>query len=230
MDMKDSIEELRREIIELSLATGALVLSPNDPFKWASGYLMPVYNDNRILLSFPRGRELVREGFLRIVRENVPHWDGVAGTASAGIAPATLLADNLKTRLYYIRPQRKSHGSKRIIEGGDPASLRGKRLILVEDLVSTAGSSAAAAEELNSAGATVAACVAIFSYGFDVAVERFSQLQDSPPAYPLVTFGDLLNHANRARLLPDEELSLLRRWSDSPFTWKQQSALEVNHG
>jgi orotate phosphoribosyltransferase len=227
--MNDTMEELRREIIELSLSSGAVVLSPDRPFRWASGYLMPVYNDNRILLSFPRGRELVMEGFLHTMERRDIRYDGIAGTASAGIAPATLLADRLKTRFYYVRPRPKDHGSEKVVEGSNRASLQGHRLVLVEDLISTGGSSAAAAAELIRIGATVTACLAVFSYGFSAAGERFAALPSPPPVYPLVTIGDLVHHAGEEGLLPPRDVAALRSWMIDPFSWESRHDGDENH-
>jgi orotate phosphoribosyltransferase len=157
--------------------------------------MMPVYNDNRRLMADPAGRTAVRRGLAHLVSRNGLTADAIAGTASAGIAPATLLAEELALPLYYVRSSSKEHGRQRLIEGA-PDRISGQRIILVEDLISTGGSSAAAAEALIEAGAEVVACLAIFSYGFAAAEERFGNLPGSPPVYPLATVTQLTDVLN----------------------------------
>ncbi len=210
---------IAEELIAMSLEIGALALSPSAPFLWASGHYMPVYNDNRRLLSHWKARRLVTEGFRRILDREGLRYDGIAGTASAGIAPATALADALETRLYYVRTAPKDHGMKLGVEGAGEGELDGRNVILVEDLVSTGGSSARAGEALSAAGARVIACVAVFSYGFSRGAERLARLPGSPPLFPLVTMDGLIEHAAETGVLPPSEIARLREWMADPFGW-----------
>ncbi|MDA3951766.1 MAG: phosphoribosyltransferase family protein [Spirochaeta sp.] len=214
-----ALAEIRREIIDMSLSVGALAVSVETPFLWASGYRMPVYNDNRRLLSFPAARQLVRDGFLELIASGALAWDGIAGTASAGIAPATTLADALAAPLYYVRSGAKDHGMGRVVEGAPPEGLAGHRIVLVEDLVSAGGSSAHAAEALATAGATVTACLALFSYGFAAAGERFAALPGAPPLVPLCTMSDLIARGTTSGAIPERDARALEEWIADPFGW-----------
>ncbi len=216
-----------------ALKTGAFRLTPREPVLWASGYSMPVYTDNRLILRTPRGRELVRAGMLSRLADmdlTTPdtggqnrYWDAVAGTATAGIAPAVLLAEALNTEFLYVRSGAKEHGLRRRIEGLAPGeeSLAGKRVLLVEDLLSTGGSAAAAATALIETGAEVPLCLASFSYGFEVTQETFAELPGDVPCRPIVVFtlDDLLQEAYSLRLLDEEEIEMIRQWRADPFNW-----------
>jgi orotate phosphoribosyltransferase len=146
-------------------------------------------------------------------------YDGIAGTASAGIAPATTLADALSAPLYYVRSEAKDHGMGRVVEGAPHDGLGGHRIVLVEDLVSTGGSSARAAEALAGAGATVTACLALFSYGFAAATERFAALPGTPPLVPLCTMGDLISRGRENGTIPAADAGALEEWTEDPFGW-----------
>lgn len=216
-------ESLQRQIIDASLELGALTISVAEPFTWASGYRMPVYNDNRRLLSSPRARSLVRDGFIAMIESMNLTFDAIAGTASAGIAPATTLADSLAKPLYYVRGNAKGHGMGRQIEGAPETGINEQSILLIEDLVSTGGSSADAAEALIAGGATVPACLAIFTYGFDAATERFARISGSPRLAAICTMHDLIVRAQETgRISHDEERSL-RQWITDPFRWGERN-------
>lgn len=220
------------ELARFALEAGAFRLCPRAPVRWASGYLMPVYTDNRLILRSPRGRALVRAGMLQRLEPagtrtgaggSEGPWDAVAGTASAGIAPAVLLAEALETDFLYVRADAKGHGLQRRIEGLAPAEacldnpLAEKRVLLVEDLFSTGGSSAAAAGALVEAGARVPLCLAIFSYGFDRVEETFRELPCRPEA--VLTLETLLAEARSLGRLDEEEVRMLEEWRAAPFEW-----------
>lgn len=207
------------ELIAAGRAAGSLTVRTDPPFRWASGARMPVYNDNRRLMATPRGRAAVSAALSAVISDRKLPFDGFAGTASAGIAPATLLAEAFNAPLYYVRSAAKEHGRGRRIEGMPDEGLSGARLILVEDLVSTGGSSAAAAEALLQAGATVVACVAIFSYGFPAAQDRFRSLPGAPPVYAAATVTDLIADGVDGGRLSEADTVLLRDWQRDPFGW-----------
>lgn len=223
-----SLEEIRTRLIELSLDLGALAINIDKPFRWVSGYRMPVYNDNRRLYSHPEARNLIREGFLALIEGNRITWNGIAGTASAGIAPATTLADTLGAPLYYVRGEQKGHGMGRRIEGMPRDGLTGQEILLIEDLLSTGGSSVSAAQALIEAGATVTGCVAIFSYQFPGVDERFSALPGRPAARALVTITDLIDHALRRGAISEDEMALLGEWRKAPFAWGEKRGFPVD--
>ena len=221
-----------RELAALALDVGALQILVDNPVLWACGRRMPLYNDNRVLMRYPRARKLVREGFLEMLKRTDvaaaigSRIDGVVGTATGGIAPAVLLAEALDTEFLYVRPRAKEHGMRAVVEGagcGDSAvRLRGTTMLLVEDLISTGGSSAAAAEAVLDTGARVAFCLAIFSYGFAEANERFSAFQPSLPFDALLDFPTLLRTARDRGYIGAAELAELERWNRDPFNWEKQ--------
>ena len=223
------------ELASLALDVGAFRIVPRDPVTWASGYRMPVYNDNRLLLRYPRGRALVREGLLALLASegSVDPWDGVAGTASAGIAPALLVAEETNLDFYYVRSSAKGHGLKRRIEGLSPAELASsrpfhadgaapRRILLIEDLLSTGGSAAAAAEALMAAGAKVDVCLAIFSYGFTQVRERFAELPGSCATKVIFSMADLIAVAAERGDIAATDRTILEEWLDDPFGWQER--------
>ena len=160
------------QIAIAALEIGAIQLKPESPFRWASGYYMPIYNDNRLLLSSAKHRRLVAEGMQQIIKNQALEYDVIAGTATAGIAPATTLADLEESPLIYVRPKPKEHGKKNQVEG---KLEQGARALLIEDVVSTGGSSMKAALALRDEGAVVENCLCIFTYGFSASTQLFQE-------------------------------------------------------
>ncbi len=156
------MKSLSEKIASNLLSIKAVFLRPNEPFTWASGIKSPIYCDNRLTLSFPRVRDEVEEGLASVVREFYPSCEVVAGTATAGIAHAACVATLLDLPMIYVRSGAKSHGRGNQIEGVVPA---GKNVVVIEDLISTAGSSIEVAEALRQAGANVLGIASIFTYG-----------------------------------------------------------------
>ena len=138
-----------KEIAKLTLSTGAIKLDPENPFLWASGYRMPIYNDNRLLLGNSKHRQLIAEGFRSILNNKNISIDVIAGTATAGIAPATSLANLMETSLIYVRPTPKGHGMQNQIEG---ILLANQKVAVIEDLISTGGSALKAINAIRNAG------------------------------------------------------------------------------
>ncbi len=223
------------ELAAFALSSGAFRLTPAAPVTWASGYRMPVYTDNRLLLRTSYGRDLVRRGLCARLASAAPeaHWDAVAGTASAGIAPALLVAEEIGSEFLYVRASAKDHGLARRIEGltpdeaNAPLPLAEKRVLLVEDLFSTGGSSAAAARALMEAGAEVPLCLANFSYGFSAVEETFAALPYA--CRPVAVFGlvDLLDRALAEGRLDADERGVIEDWVRDPFGWQDRY---VPHG
>ena len=201
------------------LALRAVVLRPDEPFRWASGRLAPVYTDNRLTLGTPSVRGRIVDGFCRLAGELAR--DGaeatmIAGTATAGIPHATLLADRLELPLVYVRSSPKGHGRENRIEG---AAVAGHRVIVVEDLVSTGGSVLAAAEALSENGATPVAALAVFSYGMEAATTAFRDA--ALPLYTLTTLDALLAVAREDGALSAEALAQLDAWRRDPAAWSR---------
>lgn len=185
-----------RRIAAALLDAGAVLLRPQRPFTWASGIKSPIYCDNRLLLSDPKRRRLVVAAFLEQLRKRRLGCEVVAGTATAGIPWASLLAERLNKPLVYVRGAPKGHGKGNRIEG---RLRRGQQVLVVEDLISTGGSSLQAVEALRAAGGKVRGCVAIFSYGLDRAASAFAAAR--VPLLPLCTLPELLEVAVARRKL-----------------------------
>lgn len=201
---------------------------PSAPVRWTSGHLMPVYNDNRRLLAHPQARSMVVRGF----EELIDSWDfkpdAVVGIATGGIAPATSLADRLGLRLYFVRSAPKGHGLARTLEGADdsgasgsaaPGGAASETVVLVEDLVSTGGSSAEAANAVHNAGLRINHGVAVFSYGFAAAPERFAALGFPFVMEPLVTIEDLLRRARERGRMEARDIDFVTEWLADPYAW-----------
>ena len=202
------------EIAKISIETGAIQLNPETPFLWASGYRMPIYNDNRLLLGNAKHRRLIAEGFRDVITSKEIEVDVIAGTATAGIPPATSLADMLKTPLIYVRPNPKEHGMKNQIEG---VLSDNQKVVLVEDLISTGGSALKAVTAIRKSGGKVDHCLSIFSYGFSKAIEQFKNARCQ--LHHLLNFEELILLAKENKSVSTEQFSLLKSWHGDPFNW-----------
>ncbi len=207
------------------MSIGAIKLDPDSPFQWASGYRMPVYNDNRMFLFHPDTRRAITQGLARILEEESIPAEVIAGTATAGIPHGALLADLLELPYIYIRDRPKAHGLQNRIEGIDAASdLEGRQTIVIEDLISTGGSSALAVEAVREANGQCRYCLAIFSYGLERAAEQFARLDPPCEVRSLLTFDVLLEVARETGRLSADQIALLEEWRSDPFGWGE------NHG
>ena len=206
--------ELSETVARDLLRVGAVALRPDAPFTWASGRLSPVYTDNRVALSHPEVRSRVADGLVALARPLAA--DAVAGTATAGIPHATLVADRLALPLCYVRAEAKAHGRQNRIEGRVAA---GQRVAVVEDLVSTGGSVLSAAQALREAGAVPVAALAVFSYGFAEADAAFDAA--GLPLHVLTTFDVLVRAAREDGLLSDADLDALGEWTRDAAAWSR---------
>jgi orotate phosphoribosyltransferase len=181
---------------------------------------MPVYNDNRMFLFHPETRRVIAQGLADIIAEQGIAPEVVAGTATAGIPHGALLADLLSLPYIYIRDKPKAHGLKNRIEGLDAESdLGGVRVVVIEDLISTGGSSARAVEAVREANGRADWCLSIFSYGLEKASEQFAALDPPCRFTSLLTFPLLLDVARTSGLLSDHQIALLENWREDPFGW-----------
>lgn len=201
-------------VAALLLEIGAIRLSPEKPFTWSSGWLSPVYCDNRLALSFPGKRTIIRDFLTEAVRRNFTGAESIAGVATAGIAQGALVADQLGLPFLYVRPKPKDHGMQNLIEG---KVVPGQKVVLVEDLVSTGGSSIKAAEALRDAGFHVAGMVAIFTYGFDTAARNFADAEI--PLVCLSDFQHLLEEAVRLDFMNAQNMEMVAKWRENPAEW-----------
>lgn len=198
----------------LLLEIGAIRLSPEKPFTWSSGWRSPIYCDNRLALSYPEKRTYIKDALTAAVREHFPNAQSIAGVATAGIAQGALVSDALQLPFLYVRPKPKDHGMQNLIEGKvEP----GQRVVLVEDLISTGGSSLKAAEALRDAGFVVEGMVAIFTYGFETAKTAFQSA--GIPLVCLSDFSHLLQEALTRNFITQEQLGFVSNWREDPANW-----------
>ena len=205
--------KLAKKVAEKLLQINAVKLNPQNPFTWASGIKSPIYCDNRLTLSFPEVRNTIIKGFVKQSGQFEP-FDIVAGVATAGIPHGVLLADRLKKPFIYIREKAKSHGRQNQIEGILP---EGARVLVIEDLISTGGSSIKAVEAVREAGGVVVGVLAIFSYGFEKAITTFKNADC--PFDTLSNYDVLITQAIENQYVKPEELETLKSWRLSPETW-----------
>jgi len=215
MSIKIYNPKLAAEIAADLLNIKAIKLSPKEPFTWASGWKSPIYCDNRLSLSFPDVRAKIKTALALAISNEFDGIDVIAGVATAGIPQGALVADELGLPFIYVRSKSKGHGLQNMIEG---KIQKGQRVLLIEDLVSTGGSSLAAADALREAGAEVVGMMAIFTYGFGVAEKNFEEKK-----VDLVVLSDyhhLLEHAQDERMFENEILKTLKEWREDPGNWK----------
>ncbi|MEN7982469.1 MAG: orotate phosphoribosyltransferase [Nanoarchaeota archaeon] len=212
-----------QQIAKAGLDINAIKLRPDNPFTWASGFRMPIYNDNRMFLFHPEHRGLLARGFEEILQsEDIP-YEVIAGTSTAGIPPATTLADHLEKPMIYVRDKPKGHGLQNQIEGIDAESdLQGRKVVLVEDLISTGGSSARAVQAIRDANGDCNYCVSIFNYGLDKAVQAFEGLNPSCEVRSLLTYDTLLEVAKETGYINEGPAKMLAEWRADPFNWGEK--------
>ncbi|MBQ2222758.1 MAG: orotate phosphoribosyltransferase [Bacteroidales bacterium] len=198
------------------LDIGAVLLRPEKPFVWASGWHSPIYCDNRRILSSPSLRSAVGEAFAALIARKYPDAEVIAGVATGAIAVGVLAADRLGKPFAYVRPKPKDHGTGSQIEGVLPA---GAKVVVVEDLISTGMSSLAAVDALRKVGATVLGMTAIFTYGFDLAAERFAESKVALDT--LSNYHALIAEARTRGLVDEAQADILCAWRRSPAEWGQ---------
>ncbi|MBQ2132491.1 MAG: orotate phosphoribosyltransferase [Bacteroidales bacterium] len=192
----------------------AVKLNPENPFTWASGWKSPIYCDNRKVLSYPAARKVVYEAFVEIIKKQFKDVDVIAGVATGAIAYGMMVAEVLGKPFVYVRPKPKDHGTGAQVEGDLPDKAR---VVVVEDLISTGGSSLAAVDALHKAGAIVLGMVAIFSYNFIRSREAFEDA--NVELYTLSHYEALLEQAVEENYIKAEDLAVLKEWRINPETW-----------
>ncbi len=205
---------MQRDIATILLQIGAVSLRTDPPFTWASGRFSPIYCDNRLIMSHPRHRAEVATGFKNLLAEQNWRPEVVAGTATAGIPHAAWLAQLLDLPMVYVRGAAKGHGKQNRVEG---RLEKGQRVVLIEDLISTGGSSVGAAQPLIDAEAELLGIAAIFTYGLDVADRRFAEAKI--PWVSLTTFEKLLTVALSEEKISASEKAILADWQKDPAQW-----------
>lgn len=203
-------------IASLLLDIQAVKLSPEKPFTWASGWKSPIYCDNRKTLSYPAVRKTIQEDFARLVRDKYPMAEVIAGVATGAIAHGLLVAEALNLPFIYVRSSAKDHGMGNQVEG---AWKSGQRVVVIEDLISTGGSSLAAVEALRKEGLEVLGMLAIFTYDFDKAKENF--LRAGLQVDSLSNYHKLLELAEEAGYISMDQKNTLSEWRIDPANWRQ---------
>lgn len=207
----DTLEKLFAEKL---LKIKAIKLQPDNPFTWASGWKSPFYCDNRKTLSYPTLRNFVKLELSRLVMENFPDCDAIAGVATGAIPQGALVADELNLPFVYVRSKPKDHGLENLIEG----ELRpGMRVVVVEDLISTGGSSLKACEAIRRDGCEVAGMVASYTYGFDVAKEAFRAA--NVELLTLTNYEAVVETAVATGYIRPEDVAVLHEWRKDPAHW-----------
>lgn len=203
-----------RKIASFLLETKAVQLRPNEPFQWSSGWKSPIYCDNRITLSSPEARTFIKKSLAKLIKKNFPDVQAIAGVATAGIAQGALVADYLNLPFSYVRPKPKEHGMGNQIEGRIE---KGQKVVVIEDLISTGGSSLKAVEALRAAGVEVVGMVAIFTYGFKAADENFDA--NNVKLATLSSYKYLIDEALQSNYISADDVASLQKWRRNPEKW-----------
>lgn len=206
--------ELSRRIAELLLEAKAIKLSPEKPFQWSSGWLSPIYCDNRVALSYPDTRTFIKKALADLIKAEYPDVDAVVGVATGGIAQGALVADLLELPFAYVRPEPKKHGMGNQIEG---RLEKGQSVVIVEDLISTGGSSLKVVDALRNEGIEVAGMVAIFTYGFELAANNFAEKDVKLSV--ISNYNALISAALEHDHISQTQVESLSAWRLSPDQW-----------
>ena len=206
--------EEAKQIANQLLQIKAIILQPNNPFTWASGWKSPIYCDNRKTLSFPNIRTHIRMKICEIVKEKYPHVNVIAGVATGGIAIGCLIAEELGLPFIYVRSSNKEHGKQNLIEGYYDS---GQSVVVIEDLISSGNSSLAAVEALKDKGLNIKGLISIFTYSFDEADKNFKK-QDCEKT-SLCDYQTLIDEAVKSNYIDNKDLEVLKKWRKDPKNW-----------
>lgn len=208
------MKDLDRLLAENLLKISAIKLQPDIPFTWASGWNSPIYTDNRKTLSYPAVRTFIKIEMCRLIMEHFGSPDAIAGVATGAIAMGALVADTLGLPYVYVRSTPKDHGLENLIEGNLKP---GQKVVVIEDLISTGGSSLKAVEAIRAAGCEVVGMAAIFTYGFPVAVNAFKDA--GVDLITLSNYNAMLDAALESKFIRAEDLETLKEWRKDPANW-----------
>lgn len=210
------MENISRAVAQSLLQIKAIKLNPANFFTWASGWHSPIYCDNRTTLSYPAVRKQIYESFAKVIADKYPEADIIAGVATGAIAHGVLAAEALGKPFIYVRSAPKSHGLTNQVEGYYE---KGAKVVVIEDLVSTGGSSLSAVEALRSASCEVLGMVAIFTYGFPTAEENFAKAGVALDT--LSNYNTMIELAAEEGYVKPEEIATLKEWRQDPANWKK---------
>lgn len=207
---------VEKAIAQSLLKIKAVKLSPSEPFTWASGWNSPIYCDNRVTLSYPEIRRQIYQSFAQLIAEKYPEAELIAGVATGAIAHGVLVAEEMQKPFIYVRSAPKGHGLGNQIEG---QYTKGQKVVVVEDLISTGGSSLSAVEALRQAGVEVLGMVAIFTYGFKVAEDNFANANVKVDT--LSSYNALIESALESGYVKEDQLNDLKEWRIAPDKWRK---------
>ncbi len=209
------MKAVERLLAEKLLKISAIKLQPGNPFTWASGWNSPIYTDNRRTLSYPDVRSFIKVELCRVIQENFGEADAIAGVATGAIAQGALVADTLALPYVYVRSAPKDHGLENLIEGNLKP---GQKVVVIEDLISTGGSSLKAVEAIRNVGCEVIGMVAIFTYGFPIATRKFKEA--NVKLITLSNYNAMLETALATNYIKPEDLETLQEWRKDPASWQ----------
>jgi len=214
---------MKERIADILLEIGAVTLSPDKPYRYASGILSPIYTDCRLLMSYVKEREEVIDAFEKVLREKIglQNVDCLAAVASSGIPHAAWLADRIKKPMVYVRKEEKDHGKQNLIEG---KLEKGARVVVIEDLVSQGGSSLHTARAVKAAGANPTHCVVIFTYQMPKAEEGFRQ--EGVELIPLTDISTLVKRATAKGIINKKQESIILEWTQDTVGWGKKKGFE----
>ncbi len=209
-----SFDDTAYKVAEFLLQIKAIKLQPENPFTWASGLKSPIYCDNRKTLSYPKIRNYIRQHFVQTINNHFPMPDLIAGVATGGIAIGVLVAQEMGLPFVYVRSEEKKHGLTNMIEGHFES---GQNVVVIEDLISTGGSSLKAVEALREKGCLVKGMAAIFTYGFEESVQNFKKAKCRLET--LTNYDTLIETAVKKEYINEKDLDSLKKWRQKPKTW-----------
>lgn len=203
-----------RILAEKLLQISAIKLQPQNPFVWASGWNSPIYNDNRRILSYPDIRNFIKVEFARVILEHFPDVEAIASVATGAIAIGAIVADTLGLPYVYVRATPKDHGLENLIEGNLKP---GKKVVVIEDLVSTGGSALKTVEILRNYGTEVVGMACLFNYQFPMAIKRFHEMNID--LVSLCDYTSMLEVAEKTNFVSSSEAAAIREWREDPAAW-----------
>lgn len=210
------INDIALKVAKGLLEIKAVKLRPEEPFTWASGWKSPIYCDNRVTLSYPELRTFIKDAFVSLIKSKFSDVDVIAGVATGGIPQGVLIAQELEKPFVYIRSTEKAHGMENKVEGKIES---GQTVVVVEDLISTGGSSLKAVQALRDAGCEVKGMVAIFEYGFQLAEDKFKE--KNVEYHTLTNYTYLIEQALNDRYIGESQVNTLKEWRKNPSEWRK---------
>lgn len=207
---------MKENIAKLLLKLKAISLRPKKPYRFVSGVLSPIYCDNRLVMSYPKERDIIINSFVKIIKQKRIGFDVIAGTATAGIPWASFLAIKLNKPMIYVRKSSKEHGKGNLIEG---KLEKGKRVLLVEDLISTGGSSLDAVKTIRKSGGKIVICIVILNYQFKTSSLKFKE--NNVKLISLTDFKTLVEVAIKEKYINKKDKKILLKWNNNPEKWRR---------